>query len=145
MQKSQALYEQLIPYDETLVFTDLTAFAEDQQARQLNLEALQEMSNRRKLQLASAYQQLSEQKIEKAEELRKLFISDERFSMTEAERLATVSRMQDYLLSSQKLKAKADDMIRQASKPSFTKSAVINHFQKRQERKVLAGTPLFQD
>ena len=145
MQKSQALYEQLIPYDETLVFTNLTAFAEDQQARQLNVKALQEMSNRRKLQLASTYQQLAQQKIEKAEELRILLTNNGQFSMTEAERLATVSRMQDYLLSSQKLKAKADDLIRQASKPSFAKAAVINHFQKRQERKVLATTPLFQD
>ena len=145
MSKSQALYEQLIPYDETLVFTNLMDFEEDQQTRQLNVKALQEMSNRRKLQLASAYQQLAQQKIEKAEELRKLLTNNGQFSMTEAERLATVSRMQDYLLSSQKLKAKVDDMIRQASKPSFTKSAVINHFQKRQERKVLATTPLFQD
>ena len=145
MQKSQALYEQLIPYDETLVFTNLTALEDDQQARQLNLEALQEMSKRRKLQLASAYQQLAGQKIKKAEELRMLLTTNQAFSMTEAERLSTVSRMQDYLLSSQKLKAKADDLIRQASKPSFTKSAVINHFQKRQERKVLATTPLFQN
>ena len=145
MSKSQALYEQLIPYDETLVFTTLSALEDDQQARQLNLEALQEMSNRRKLQLASAYQQLAQQKIKKAEELRKLLTNNGQFSMTEAERLTTVNRMQDFLLSSQKLKAKADDLIRQASKPSFTKSAVINHFQKQQERKVLADTPLFQD
>ena len=145
MQKSQALYEQLIPYDETLVFTNLTALEDDQQARQIHLEALQEMSNRRKLQLASAYQQLAQQKIEKAEELRKLLTNNGQFSMTEAERLATVSRMQDYLLSSQKLKAKADDMIRQASKPSFIKAAAINHFRKQQERKVLADTPLFQN
>ena len=145
MQKSQALYEQLISHDETLVFTDLTVFAEDQKARQLNVEALQEMSQRRKLQLASAYQQLARQKIKKAEELRMLLTSDHRFSMTEAERLATVSRMQNYLLSSQRLQAKADDLIRQSSKPSFTKSAAINHFQKQQEWKVLAGTPLFQD
>ena len=152
MQKSQALYEQLISHDETLVFTDLTVFAEDQQARQLNVEALQEMSQRRKLQLASAYQQLAQRKIEKAEELRKLLTTNQSlpadrhgFSMTEAERLATVSRMQNYLLSSQRLQAKADDLIRQSSKPSFTKSAAINHFQKQQERKVLAGTPLFQD
>ena len=143
MQKGQALYEQLIPYDETLVFTDLTAFAEDQQTRQLNVKALQEMSKRRKLQLASAYQQLAQQKIEKAEELQMLLTNNGQFSMTEAERLTTVNRMQDFLLSSQKLKAKADDLIRQASKPSFSKSAAINHFQKQQERKVLADTPLF--
>ena len=145
MQKSQALYEQLIPYDETLVFTNLTALEDDQQARQLNLEALQEMSNRRKLQLASAYQQLAQQKIEKAEELRMLLTTNQTFSMTEAERLTIVSQIQNYLLSSQKLKTKADGLIRQASKPYFAKAAAINHFQKQQERKVLADTPLFQN
>ena len=145
MQKGQALYEQLIPYDETLVFTNLTALEDDQQARQLNLEALQEMSQKRRLQLASAYQQLAQQKIEKAEELQKLLTNNEQFSMTEAERLTTMSRMQDFMLSSQKLKAKADDLIGQASKSSFSKSAAINHFQKQQERKVLADTPLFQN
>ena len=92
------LYEQLIPYDETLVFTELSSFTSYRQARQGNVTAIEEMSQRRKLQLAKTYQQFAQQKITKAAELRVLLTSDERFSMTEAERLEILHRMQDYLL-----------------------------------------------
>ena len=100
MEKSQVLYEQLIPYDETLVFTHLSSFNTYRQARQGNVTAVEEMSQRRKLQLAKTYQQFAEQKIAKAAELRMLLASNQRFSMTEAERLETLRRMHDYLLSS---------------------------------------------
>ncbi len=122
MEKSQALYEQLIPYDETLVFTDLSSFEAYRQARQGNVTALEEMSQRRKLQLAKTYQQFAEQKVTKAAELRVLLTSDERFSMTEAERLEILRRMQDYLLSSQQLKIKADALMQQTSDRPFRKS-----------------------
>ena len=145
MEKSQALYEQLIPYDETLVFTELSSFEAYRQARQGNVTALEEMSNRRKLQLAKTYQQFAEQKIAKAAELRALLTSDERFSMTEAERLETLRRMQDYLLSSQQLKTKADALMQQTTRPSFQKKQALESFRKAQERQVLAGTPLFQN
>ena len=145
MEKSQALYEQLIPYDQTLVFTELSSFEAYRQARQGNVTALEEMSQRRKLQLAKTYQQFADQKVAKAAELRALLTSDERFSMTEAERLETLRRMQDYLLSSQQLKTKADALVRQTARPSFQKKQALESFRKAQERQVLAGTPLFQD
>lgn len=145
MDKSQALYEQLIPYDETLVFTNLGAWEAYQENRQLNVVALEEMSQRRKLQLAGTYQQFAEQKIAKAAELRRLLTSDKRFSMTEGERLETIRRMQDYLLSSQRLKAKADKLIRQTAKPTFQKQQVVKALQQQQERNAMADTPLFQD
>jgi hypothetical protein len=145
MEKSQALYDQLAPYDETLVFTDLSSFTTSRHARQVDVTALEEMSQRRKLQLAATYQQFAEQRIAKAGELRRLLASDERFSMTEAERLETLHRMQDYLLSSQQLKTKADALMQQASRPPFQKNQALNAFRQAQERKVLASTPLFQD
>ena len=145
MDKSQALYEQLIPFDETLIFTDIDSWEEYQKARQLNVVALQEMSQRRKLQLANTYQQFAEQKITKAAELRRLLTSDQRFSMTEGERLETLRRMQHYLLNSQQLKSKADELIRQTAKPSSQKQQVVKAFQQQQEREALADTPLFQD
>lgn len=145
MEKSQALYEQLIPFDETLVFTELSSFTSYRQARQGNVTAIEEMSQRRKLQLAKTYQQFAQQKIAKAAELRALLTSDERFSMTEAERLEILHRMQDYLLSSQQLKTKADELMRQTTRPSFQKKQSLDAFRKAQERQVMAGTPLFQD
>ena len=145
MDKSQLLYERLISHDEMLVFTELPSFEAYQRARQLNVTALEEMSERRKLQLAKTYQQFAQQKIAKANELRLLLTSDQGFSMTEAERLKTLRRMQDYLLSSQQLKAKADELMRQTSQPSFQKKQALDAFRKAQERETLAGTPLFQD
>ncbi len=148
--KSQMLYDQLIPYDEnrsggTVTFTELLAFESYQKARSLNVLALEEMGQQRKIQLANAYQQLAQSKVEKADELRILLTTDQRFSMTEAERLETLKRMQDYLLASKQLKVKADQLIRQSAKPSFSKSQVLNSFKLGREREVLSGTPLFQD
>ena len=143
MEKSQTLYEQLIPFDEMLVFTELSAFEDYRQARQGNVTALEEMSQRRKLQLAKTYQQFADQKVAKAAELRALLTSDQRFLMTEAERLETLRRMQNYLLSSQQLKAKADELMQQTNRLSFQKQQTLESFRKAQERKVLAGTPLF--
>jgi hypothetical protein len=145
MEKSQAFYDQLVPYDETLVFTDLSSFSAHRQAQRRNVTALEEMSQRRKLQLAATYRQFAEQRIAKADELRRLLASDQRFSMTEAERLETLHRMQDYLLSSQQLKTKADELMRQTSQPPFQKRQALESFRKAQERQVLAGTPLFED
>jgi hypothetical protein len=145
MEKSQAMYEQLIPYDEMLVFTELSSFEVYRQAWQGNVTAIEEMSQRRKLQLAKTYQQFAEQKVTKAAELRVLLTSEERFSMTEAERLEILRRMQDYLLSSQQLKIKADALMQQTSRPPFQKKQALDAFRRAQERQVLAGTPLFQD
>jgi len=143
LEKSEELYQQLIPYDEYLAFTELSSFQANQQARQLNMTALQEMSGRRRLQLATMYQQLADQKIVKADELRAMLHKDGQFSMTESERLELLRRMQEYLLSSQHLKAQADRLIHQASTYSFSKQQAINRFGQARERKVMATTPVF--
>ena len=80
-----------------------------------------------------------------ADELRRLLITNQNFSMTDAERLETLRRMQDHLLSSQQLKAKADALMQQTSRPSFQKKQALDAFRKAQERRVLADVPLFQD
>ena len=143
LEKSQRLYEQLIPYDATGLFSDLTAFTAYQQARRLNVTALEEMSERRKRQLAKAYQQLAEQKISQASELRQQLTGNRHFSMTEAERLALLRRMQDDLLSSQQLKTQADQLIRLTGSRSFSKQQVLNSFRHTHERKAIATTPVF--
>jgi len=143
--KSQLLYEQHTPYDETHIFSQLAPFQEYQKARSLNVAAIEEMSQRRKLQLANAYQQLAQSKIEKASELQALLTTNQAFSMTEAERLEIIKRMQEYLHRSQQLKVKADQLIQKSARPSFSKTQVLNSFKLSQQRKVLSDTPLFQD
>ena len=142
-EKSQRLYDQFVPYDATLVFTDLPSFTTDQRARQLNVAALKEMSDRRKLQLARAYQQLSQQKITQADELRRQLTQNRQFSMTEAERMELLRRVQDDLLGSQQLKAQADALIQQVGRDSFSKQQVLDRFWQAHEREVIAATPLF--
>ncbi len=143
--KSQLLYEQLIPYNETYIFTQLAPFKEYHKARSLNVSAVEEMIQRRKLQLANANRQLAQSKIEKASELQELLTTNQAFSMTEAERLEIIKRMQEYLQHSQQLKVKADQLIQQSAKPSFSKAQVLNSFKLSQKRKVLSHTPLFQE
>ena len=143
LEKSQLLYEQLIPYNEGILFTHLAPFEAYQKARSLNVSALEEMGQRRKLQLANAYQQLAQSKIEKAKELRILLTTNSQFSMTEAERLEIITRMQQYLQEGQQFKVKVDQLIQQSAKPAFSKSQVLNSFKLNQQRKVLGDTELF--
>ena len=142
MDKSRRLYEQLAPYQEGIVLTDLSDLTAYRRAQQRNVTALQEMSQRRKLQLAQTYRLLAERKVAEADELRVLLTTNEAFSMTEAERLDIIQRVQDYLRSSQQLQTKADALIQQASQPPFSKQQVLEAFRYRQERAVLSATSL---
>jgi hypothetical protein len=137
------LHDLIIPYRDDIIFTQLAPFEAYQQQINLNVTALEEMSQRRKLQLAIAWQVLAQTKTEQAEELRTLLNTDQVFSMTEAERLEMISRMQDHLLAAKQLKEKADQLIRQASTPSFQKQQVVNTYKLKQEREVLSATPLY--
>lgn len=143
-QKSQLLFEELIPYDESLIFTELKSFEDAQKLRILNQLALEEMSNKRKLLLAKTYQDLSESRLEKSRELQALLKTNEAFSMTEHERLESITRMQDYFNSSLKLKAQADQLIQKATSTSFSKAYSIQEFEHQLERKILEKSTLFQ-
>ena len=143
LEKSQRLFEQLIPYDATLLFSDLALFTAYQKARSLNIIAFQEMSERRKLQLAKTYQQFAQRKIAQANELRLRLTRNRNFSMTEAERLEMLGQMQEDLLSSKQLKAQADRLIQQADDYPFSKQQVLNSFWQAHERKAISTTPVF--
>ncbi len=145
VQKSQALYERLIPYDENLVFTELAPWEIYQKARQRNVTALEEMSARRQLQLAKAYQHLANSKIEKAAELRVLLTTDRQFSMTERERLEALAQMQKALRESQQLKIRADQLVQQVTRPSLAKTRALHAYEKQQERNTIASTPVHQN
>ncbi|WPP51846.1 hypothetical protein [Catalinimonas niigatensis] len=143
IEKSQILHDMLVPYNEHVIFTQLAPFEAYQKEKSLHVIALKEMSQRRKLQLAIAWQLLAQTKTEQAEELRTLLNTDQIFSMTEAERLEMISRMQDHLLEAKQLKAKADELIKKASTPSFQKQQVVNAYKLKQERESLSETPLY--
>lgn len=143
LEKSRRLYDHLIHYDEMQVFSDLSSFNSDQQARLRNMQALEEMSSRRKAQLAQALRQLSQQKIEQANELRMKLTEGQTFSMTEAERLEMLSTMRQYLLASQQLSVQADELLEQVSSPSSLKIQALARYEKANRRGVLANTPLF--
>ena len=143
MEKSQALYDVLIPFDENSVMTDLPSFQNDQKTRQLSMTAHTEMSRRRRLQLASAYRQIAQKKITQADELRRFLLTSSQFSMTEAERLKTFQNMQECLLQSQQFTEKADQYIQKTRTLSFSKKQALTSFQHQQQRALLANTPLF--
>ncbi|MEK6482434.1 hypothetical protein WJR50_33170 [Catalinimonas sp. 4WD22] len=142
--KSQLLFEELIPYDESLMLPELSSFDADQEQRKLNQFALEEMSYKRKLLLAKTYQDLAESRLEKAQELQVLLKSDDAFSMTENKRLETLKRMQEYFQSSLKLKTKADQLIQKSASNSFSKAYSIEVFEHQLERKILEKSTLFQ-
>ena len=145
MQKSQALYERLIPYDENLVFTELASWETYQKVRQRNVTALEEMSARRQLQLAKTYQHLANSKIEKAAELRVLLTTDRQFSMTERERLEILAQMQRALQESQQLRSQADQLMQQVTQTPLTKTRALHAYEKQQERNTMASTPVHQN
>jgi hypothetical protein len=145
MEKSEVLYQYLVPYDEQILFTDLATWKGYQKAWQQNILALREMSDRRKLQLAQGYRQLAQRKIEKAAELRMLLTTAERFSMTERERLEMLTQMQQALQESQALTNQADELIQHSARPSWTKAQAVKAYQHQQARKVLATTLLYDN
>jgi hypothetical protein len=143
-QKSQLLFEELTPYNESLMFTELRSFEADQKQRKLHQLALKEMSDKRKLLLAKTYQDLAESRLQKAWELQLLLQSDDVFSMTEQQRLETIKRMQEYFHSSLKLKTKADQLVQKAASKSFSKAYSIQVLEHQMERKILEKSTLFQ-
>jgi len=143
LKKSQMLYEHLVPYYQKQEYADLTSLIADEDARQKNVLALEEMSARRKTNLAQALRPLAEQKIRQADELQARLNSNHAFSMTQAQRLEMLSRMQQYLSESQKHRTQADELVRQVSRPFTAKQYALERYEKAQQRKVLANTPLF--
>nr|WKN34428.1 hypothetical protein K4G66_18795 [Tunicatimonas sp. TK19036] len=143
LQKSQKLYDQLTPYRETSVFTDLASFTSLQQEQLQNRIALEEMNVRRKVQLAQLFRQLAQSKIAQSEELQRKLTQDQAFSMTEAQRLEMLCRLQQCLGESQQLSTRADALLGQVSRPSKAKAYALERYEQAQIRSVMATTPLF--
>jgi hypothetical protein len=142
-EKSQLLYELLLPYDPFLDFDALSAFKADQQQRKLDLAALQEMSRWRRLQLFESARLFSQGSVEKARQMDVFLNRNELFSMSEQERLQLLRAMQAYYQSSLAHSTKADALLQKVATPGFNKAQLIGEYERRLERKNLAHIPIF--
>lgn len=108
----------------------------------MNQFAYAEMSDQKFLQTAMSYNTVADEMIAGANELIGAVKTDKRFSMNEAERIATLKQCQDVLLKSLELKTKADEMIRSVmDKESVAKQALKQSYKNALLRKALAETP----
>ena len=142
-QKSQLLYEWLIPWDEAQVYGNLSSFRQDQRQRQLHREALQQMQQRRQLQLARLRQRSAASDQYESQQLSTLLLQQERFSMTEAERLSLLTKLEAGLVQSQKAQIKADELMKKSSTYSFSKSVMLNRLYQEYLRQSVANTMTF--
>ena len=143
-QKSQLLYEWLTPSDKTRVFTNLSSFRQDQRQRQLHREALRQMQQRRQLQLARLAQTSMASSQEESQELAIQLLRRNHFSMTEAERLSLLTRLEAGFVESQQAQIKAEALMQKSSDYSFSKAYLLNRFYLQHLRQRVANTMNFK-
>lgn len=147
-QKSQLLYEWLIPWDEAQVYGNLSSFQQDQRQRQLHREALRQMQQRRQLQLARLRQRSASSDQYESQQLSTLLLQQERvstpgFSMTEAERLQLLARVEAGFVQSQRAQLKAEALMQNGTDYSFSKAYLLNRYHLQQLRQSVGSTQLF--
>ena len=143
---SEALYEQLDGFGANSQlpenFSALEAMLED---LSVNRAAFDEMAYKKKLHVALSYNQIAKDLLEKAQQLSQALLVNERFSMTEGERLTSIKQAHDYILQSMDLKLQSDqlvlDVMEEAEK---SKSGPLKHYEQHLEREELSTTPLYQ-
>ena len=110
----------------------------------VNRAAFDEMAYKKKLQVALSYNEVAGDLLEKAQELSQALLVNERFSMTEGERLAAIKQAHDYILQSMDLKLDSDQLVLdvvEAAEESQT--GPLKQYEQQLERQALAATPLF--
>lgn len=142
-QKSQLLYDWLVPLDEELFLTSLEAFRQDQKQRQLHYQALRQMQQRRLLQLARLKQSTALHKRRQAQQMGNGLLQNKRFSMTEAERLSLLGKAEESLLGIQKSQLGSDDLILKSQDYSFSKAFLLNRFRQQHLWQSVGSTNLF--
>ena len=110
----------------------------------VNRAAFDEMAYKKKLQVALSYNQVAEDLLEKAQELSQALLINERFSMTEGERLSSIKQAHDYILQSMDLKLESDQLVLDVMEAAEeSKAGPLKQYEQQLERQVLAATPLF--
>lgn len=110
----------------------------------VNRAAFDEMAYKKKLQVALSYNQVAADLLEKAQELSQALLVNERFSMTEGERLSSIKQAHDYILKSMDLKLQSDQLVLDVMKEAeHSQSGPLKHYEQQLEREVLSATPLY--
>ncbi|WKN44925.1 hypothetical protein [Tunicatimonas pelagia] len=111
----------------------------------VNRGAFDEMAYKKKLQVALSYNEVAEDLLEKAQELGQALLVNERFSMTEGERLASIKQAHDYILQSMDLKLQSDQLVLDVmSEAEQGQAGLLKQYEQQLEREVVAITPLYQ-
>ncbi|MEK6482435.1 hypothetical protein WJR50_33175 [Catalinimonas sp. 4WD22] len=142
---AMGLYQELDGFGaDNLLPASLDALQTSLSTLSVNRAAFDEMAYKKKLQVALSYHEMAQDLLEKAEELSQALLVNERFSMTEGERLSSIKQAHDYILQSIDLKLQSDQLIlevMEAAKQS--KTGPIKQYEQQLEREVLANTPLY--
>ena len=122
----------------------VTALQQQLEDLSVNRAAFDEMAYKKKLQVALSYNQVAADLLEKAQELSQVLLVNERFSMTEGERLASIKQAHDYILQSMDLKLQSDQLVLNvADEAEDSQAGPLKQYEQQLERQVLAATPLF--
>ena len=123
----------------------VTALQQQLRGLSVNRAAFDEMAYKKKLQVALSYNQVAEDLLEKAQELSQALLVNERFSMTEGERLASIKESHDYILQSMDLKLQSDQLVLEVMEEAEqSKAGPLKHYEQQLERAVLSATPLYE-
>ena len=121
----------------------VTALQQQLEDLSVNRAAFDEMAYKKKLQVALSYNQVAEDLLEKAQELSQVLLVNERFSMTEGERLSSIKQAHDYILQSMDLKLQSDQLVLNVmDEAEHSKAGPLQRYEHQLERQVLATTPV---
>lgn len=111
-ENAQAIYRLLMGFDlKNAGPTDYEELLKQQKEAAAIAFAFFEMADKKKMQTAKAYKVMAEEMQEKAAELNQAVLLDDKFSMTEAERITLLKFSEDYLVQSFELIEKSDQLI----------------------------------
>jgi hypothetical protein len=139
------MYQQLDGFGaDTQLPASVTALQQQLEDLAVNRAAFDEMAYKKKLQVALSYNQVAEDLLEKAQELSQALLINQRFSMTEGERLSSIKQAHDYILQSMDLKLESDQLVLDVMEAAEdSKAGPLKQYEQQLEREVLATTPLF--
>lgn len=110
----------------------------------VNRAAFDEMAYKKKLQVALSYNQVADDLLEKAQELSQALLVNERFSMTEGERLSGIKQAHDYVLQSMDLKLESDQLVLDVMEEAeASRSGAVMQYQQQLTRQEMAETSVF--
>lgn len=124
--------------------TSVLALQQQLEELSVNRAAFDEMAYKKKLQVALSYNEVAGDLLEKAQQLSQALLVNERFSMTEGERLSSIKQTHDYILQSIDLKLQSDQLVLNVVEAAGeNQSGPLKQYEQQLERQVLATTPVF--